>query len=330
MIGSFLQTAKGVKDNHQLKEGNRKLTEKLEEFTNPENVLRGIEGPFEQTVARNQLVMAEYMAVRLANVNSCEEILELWERVKMAMNENIQRVEEQLRQETATKLDIMRFATGLTQLSGEFDKELLLINEKEKELEGKVKQLESAVMSRPVDQGSLHKTVDELIDKIKALGETDKKWVRQTKQLNDALITLSQQQKRDREGSVLLKEELIRKIDSLKEQSQLELADAKKQYIQSLQSAQEENFKERKALEKWLKDASSQVWMKVHLLEDNLRLQKEQLTEASSMFDARMLRMQREQKEMVENQKGLLLKLTVPLYVAISGILSVGGYWFFN
>ena len=102
------------------------IDKELNNYTNLDTYVKGLKG-IDLLEAKNSMIMAEYLIYRsnLSKTESANRIIAAWGRVKVQMTQNLKEVENELEAQTATKLDIARLITGLSQISGEVDKELL-------------------------------------------------------------------------------------------------------------------------------------------------------------------------------------------------------------
>ncbi len=278
MLGAFLQAAKGVIDNVSLKDKNRKLEQILEVYSNPSNIINEIEDPFDRTMSINQLIMAEYMLERLAQEKDINKIKTLWERAKTAMNENISNIEEELKKQKATKLDIARLITGLSQMSGEFDKELLSLSNSYDQEANHIKKLEERVEKQQTQYEAMQNNNEENLKNTK-------------NELNSAINRLNE----DYQSS-----------------------------IQKLKNESEQNVEK---LEKELGFIHDQLSSNIRLLEESLENHQNQLVEVAKQIEGRIILLQNEQEETTKNQKNLILKLTIPLYIIVGLLVA---YWIYK
>ncbi|MFZ3578012.1 hypothetical protein ACOI1D_08660, partial [Virgibacillus sp. DJP39] len=145
VIGAFLQGAKGIHDSKQLDKKNEEINRVLHKYSSREKFLRDIDDIFERIIAENQLLFADYMVKRSAYKHDMKKNEKTWAKVKVKMNENIKQAEERLNREKATKLDVAKLITGLSQMSGEFDKEIQRLKQEYGEDKNLIEQLTSSV-----------------------------------------------------------------------------------------------------------------------------------------------------------------------------------------
>ena len=116
MIGAILNATKGINENSKLKAEKIKLENEIQEINSFNRIEANIQDPYERLMVRNKFLMAQ-------SIGNSANIFK-WEKVKKEMVKNVEKLEEELKSMHATKLDIARIVTTLTQLSTEFDMEL--------------------------------------------------------------------------------------------------------------------------------------------------------------------------------------------------------------
>ncbi len=136
-IGPFVRIFRGSVETAKIRYDIKNLNKRIEEYSEPNAYINKLAG-LDRIEAQNNLIMAEYILNRskIDNLPSkANKMIELWERTKIVMNAKIMEAQTELKSMGATKLDIARLITSLTQISGEFDKELISIKgEVDKEL----------------------------------------------------------------------------------------------------------------------------------------------------------------------------------------------------
>lgn len=123
MIGAFINTVKGVKENSDLKKRLNEVNKQLSGIDSIDSIMEQIDNPYDRVIAKNQVLLAKYYKKRTQH-DSIAQLQSEWEMVKKEMTANIEQTEQQLQQMAATKLDIARIVASLSQLSNEFDLEL--------------------------------------------------------------------------------------------------------------------------------------------------------------------------------------------------------------
>ena len=128
-FGAIINTIKGTSDSIKLYKEIKDLDSKITTCSDIETYLKGLPS-LEHIEVYNDLLMAEYI-IKRSNIqpNNINEIVSLWERVKLNMNAELEKLEKELQSETANKLDIARLVATLTKISGELDKEILLFKD---------------------------------------------------------------------------------------------------------------------------------------------------------------------------------------------------------
>ncbi|MFT4416049.1 hypothetical protein ACLM5H_19490 [Fredinandcohnia humi] len=129
VFGAIIQASKGISDNIKIKKQNEEVNLIIQKYSSRQKLIQEIDQLYDRTIVENQILFAEYLLKRSEYKNNPIKVQSLWEKVKLKMNDNIKKVEEQLNKESATKLDVAKLVTGLSQMSGEFDKELLIVKD---------------------------------------------------------------------------------------------------------------------------------------------------------------------------------------------------------
>ncbi|QSB12293.1 hypothetical protein JTI58_12065 [Lysinibacillus fusiformis] len=324
MIGALVNTYRGFKDNHDLKNRRYILERELSTNDSIDKILDQMEDPFERILAKNQLTLAEFMNER-QNDQSMKQMKKMWEMVKKQMTANIQATEEQLNNVNATKLDIARIVTTLTQLSNELDLELEDVRQRiplNRNLQIKLEDLQNHPLIISLKKQSGKQQIDLLKFKQDITQFTQEYHQFKTQYNKDfgenrnSVLLLKFQLKNSTERIADLEEKLLEHTvatDQLEKVMNNRMTQLKKQ-DEGILSKVDSVIKELYTTMDELNELKKVVDIRTSKIESLLQDQYQQWTTRAHKLDQSI-------QEHSRHTKMTLLKLTVPLYVIVLGII---------
>lgn len=324
MIGALVNTYRGFKDNHELKNRRYILERELSTNDSIDKILDQMEDPFERILAKNQLTLAEFMNER-QNDQSMKQMKKMWEMVKKQMTANIQATEEQLNNVNATKLDIARIVTTLTQLSNELDLELEDVRQRiplNRNLQIKLEDLQNHPLIISLKKQSGKQQIDLLKFKQDITQFTQEYHQFKTQYNKDfgenrnSVFLLKFQLKNSTERIADLEEKLLDHTvatDQLEKVMNNRMAQLKKQ-DEGILSKVDSVIKELYTTMDELNELKKVVDIRTSKIESLLQDQYQQWTTHAHKLEQSI-------QEHSRHTKMTLLKLTVPLYVIVLGII---------
>lgn len=324
MIGALVNTYRGFKDNHDLKNRRYILERELSTNDSIDKILDQMEDPFERILAKNQLTLAEFMNER-QNDQSMKQMKKMWEMVKKQMTANIQATEEQLNNVNATKLDIARIVTTLTQLSNELDLELEDVRQRiplNRNLQIKLEDLQNHPLIISLKKQSGKQQIDLLKFKQDITQFTQEYHQFKTQYNKDfgenrnSVFLLKFQLKNSTERIADLEEKLLEHTvatDQLEKVMNNRMTQLKKQ-DEGILSKVDSVIKELYTTMDELNELKKVVDIRTSKIESLLQDQYQQWTTRAHKLDQSI-------QEHSRHTKMTLLKLTVPLYVIVLGII---------
>lgn len=324
MIGALVNTYRGFKDNHELKNRRYILERELSTNDSIDKILDQMEDPFERILAKNQLTLAEFMNER-QNDQSMKQMKKMWEMVKKQMTANIQATEEQLNNVNATKLDIARIVTTLTQLSNELDLELEDVRQRiplNRNLQIKLEDLQNHPLIISLKKQSGKQQIDLLKFKQDITQFTQEYHQFKTQYNKDfgenrnSVLLLKFQLKNSTERIADLEEKLLEHTvatDQLEKVMNNRMTQLKKQ-DEGILSKVDSVIKELYTIMDELNELKKVVDIRTSKIESLLQDQYQQWTTRAHKLDQSI-------QEHSRHTKMTLLKLTVPLYVIVLGII---------
>jgi hypothetical protein len=293
VIGAFLQGAKGIYDSKQLDKKNDEINRVLHKYSSREKFLRNIDDVFDRTIAENQLLIADYMVKRSVYKHDMKKTVKTWEKVKVKMNENIKQVEEQLNREKATKLDVAKLITGLSQMSGEFDKEI-----------------ERLKQEYVIDKSLIEQTNSSVTD-LKAYVTNELKDKEQSVQKLDQAVKTKISQ-------------LDKKIDDSWQEIQIKLNTSLNQVSDQIKDVKKEATRSNKALSDNINDLSEGFKVKTQEFELMLNVQSGYMKSVNEDLKKQLALMKSNHAQALKEQRSFMLKIIIPLYsvsVVMVGVL---------
>lgn len=324
MIGALVNTYRGFKDNHELKNRRYILERELSTNDSIDKILDQMEDPFERILAKNQLTLAEFMNER-QNDQSMKQMKKMWEMVKKQMTANIQATEEQLNNVNATKLDIARIVTTLTQLSNELDLELEDVRQRiplNGKLQIKLEDLQNHPLIISLKKQSGKQQIDLLKFKQDITQFTQEYHQFKTQYNKDfgenrnSVLLLKFQLKNSTERIADLEEKLLEHTeatDQLEKVMNNRMTQLKNQ-DEGILSKVDSVIKELYTTMDELNELKKVVDIRTSKIESLLQDQYQQWTTRAHKLDQSI-------QEHSRHTKMTLLKLTVPLYVIVLGII---------
>ncbi|WP_342533865.1 hypothetical protein MHB40_03025 [Lysinibacillus sp. FSL K6-0057] len=324
MIGALVNTYRGFKDNHELKNRRYILERELSTNDSIDKILDQMEDPFERILAKNQLTLAEFMNER-QNDQSMKQMKKMWEMVKKQMTANIQATEEQLNNVNATKLDIARIVTTLTQLSNELDLELEDVRQRiplNGNLQIKLEDLQNHPLIISLKKQSGKQQIDLLKFKQDITQFTQEYHQFKTQYNKDfgenrnSVLLLKFQLKNSTERIADLEEKLLEHTeatDQLEKVMNNRMTQLKNQ-DEGILSKVDSVIKELYTTMDELNELKKVVDIRTSKIESLLQDQYQQWTTRAHKLDQSI-------QEHSRHTKMTLLKLTVPLYVIVLGII---------
>lgn len=291
VLGAFLQGAKGIRDSKQLDKKNEDIDRVLHKYSSREKFLQDIDDIFERSMAENQLLIADYMIKRTEYKHDMEKTDKAWAKVKIKMNENIKQVEEQLNREKATKLDVAKLITGLSQMSGEFDKELEHLKQEYTKDKGLIEQTNSSVTSLKAF------VTNELKDKEQS--------VQNLEQTVNRKVTL-----------------LDKRIDYTWTEIQSKLNTSLNQVSDQIKEVKKEAAHSNKVLSDNINDLSEGFKVTTQQFELKLNDQSKYMKSVNDDLKKQLALMKSNHAQSLKEQRRFMLKLIIPLY-SIS-VVTVG------
>ncbi|RYI26669.1 MULTISPECIES: hypothetical protein [Bacillus] len=291
VLGAFLQGAKGIRDSKQLDKKNEDIDRVLHKYSSREKFLQDIDDIFERSMAENQLLIADYMIKRTEYKHDMEKTDKAWAKVKIKMNENIKQVEEQLNREKATKLDVAKLITGLSQMSGEFDKELEHLKQEYTKDKGLIEQTNSSVTSLKAF------VTNELKDKEQS--------VQNLEQTVNTKVTL-----------------LDKRIDYTWTEIQSKLNTSLNQVSDQIKEVKKEAAHSNKVLSDNINDLSEGFKVTTQQFELKLNDQSKYMKSVNDDLKKQLALMKSNHAQSLKEQRRFMLKLIIPLY-SIS-VVTVG------
>ncbi len=291
VLGAFLQGAKGIRDSKQLDKKNEDIDRVLHKYSSREKFLQDIDDIFERSMAENQLLIADYMIKRTEYKHDMEKTDKTWAKVKIKMNENIKQVEEQLNREKATKLDVAKLITGLSQMSGEFDKELERLKQEYTKDKGLIEQTNSSVTSLKAF------VTNELKDKEQS--------VQNLEQTVNTKVTL-----------------LDKRIDYTWTEIQSKLNTSLNQVSDQIKEVKKEAARSNKVLSDNINDLSEGFKVTTQQFELKLNDQSKYMKSVNDDLKKQLAVMKSNHAQSLKEQRKFMLKLIIPLY-SIS-VVTVG------
>lgn len=298
MIGAILNATKGINENSKLKAEKIKLENEIQEINSFNRIEANIQDPYERLMVRNKFLMAQ-------SIGNSANIFK-WEKVKKEMVKNVEKLEEELKSMHATKLDIARIVTALTQLSTEFDMEL---TSREDKIEEHIEEFKNK-------QKNLTKIFNENLEELEKI----KMKFRTNEELTNKITSIEKQKghiKRTVENYIEILSEVQKEIEQLKisdndingilikQDFSLQKLNIHIESIQSLTSAEFER-----------------ISMRIDEQEKNcqqmLNNQQANLRNEVLKIDKQIAKQNRDTEEL----KKLVWKLTIPLYLASAGVIT--------
>lgn len=324
MIGALVNTYRGFKHNHELKKHRYILERELSTNDSIDKILDQMEDPFERVLAKNQLTLAEFMNER-QNDQSMKQIKKMWEMVKKQMTANIQATEEQLNNVNATKLDIARIVTTLTQLSNELDLELEDVRQRvplNRNLQIKLEDLQNHPLIISLKKQSGKQQID-LLKFKQDINQFTQEYHQFKTQYNkdfgenrNSVFLLKFQLKNSTEQIAELEKKLLEHTvatDQLEEVMNNRMTQLKNQ-DEGILSKIDSVMKELYNTMDELNELKKVVDIRTSKIETLLQDQYQQWTTRAHKLDQSI-------QEHTRHTKMTLLKLTVPLYVIVLGII---------
>jgi DNA repair exonuclease SbcCD ATPase subunit len=291
VLGAFLQGAKGIRDSKQLDKKNEDIDRVLHKYSSREKFLQDIDDIFERSIAENQLLIADYMIKRTEYKHDMKKMEKTWAKVKIKMNENIKQVEEQLNREKATKLDVAKLITGLSQMSGEFDKELEHLKQEYTKDKGLIEQTNSSVTDLKAF------VTNELKDKEQS--------VQNLEQTVNTKVT-----------------QLDKRIDYTWTEIQSKLNTSLNQVSDQIKEVKKEAARSNKVLADNINDLSEGFKVTTQQFELKLNVQSEYMKSVNDDLKKQLALMKSNHAQSLKEQRKFMLKLIIPLY-SIS-VVTVG------
>jgi DNA repair exonuclease SbcCD ATPase subunit len=291
VLGAFLQGAKGIRDSKQLDKKNEDIDRVLHKYSSREKFLQDIDDIFERSIAENQLLIADYMIKRTEYKHDMKKMEKTWAKVKIKMNENIKQVEEQLNREKATKLDVAKLITGLSQMSGEFDKELEHLKQEYTKDKGLIEQTNSSVTDLKAF------VTNELKDKEQS--------VQNLEQTVNTKVT-----------------QLDKRIDYTWTEIQSKLNTSLNQVSDQIKEVKKEAARSNKVLADNINDLSEGFKVTTQQFELKLNDQSKNMKSVNDNLKKQLAIMKSNHAQSLKEQRKFMLKLIIPLY-SIS-VVTVG------
>lgn len=299
MISAVINAAKGINDNSKLKAEKIKLENEIKKINTLNKIVNTIEEPYERLMAQNQFLMAQTLD---DSINRFQ-----WEKVKKGMTQNIESLEKELKHLNATKLDVARIVTTLSQLSKEFDLELSSRDNKIEEninvfkhQHNHLEQLFNEVLQEIDKLQHAITNNDRIEEKIKSI-ETQKDYLQKT--INNYIEVLNNTQK-----DVERLKNAQSNTDEIINKQELTLQTIKL----NLEKIQESTQYKIDDIHSKIDDHTKYCQQMFNNQQNNLRMAVEKI-------DNQM----EKQNQSIQQLKKLTFKITIPLYVALAGIIAV-------